>query len=76
MIEKMNLSQIERWAIHILTKSQHIGLLVVKEYMTDLVYVVRDVTDEVPLPNFGNEPEPPSMTFERMYHAPSFGERE
>lgn len=76
MLEKMGFTSLERWAIHILTQSKHVGLLVVKEYASQNTYVARDETDPVSLPNFAEEPEPLSMSLERMFHAPSFGERE
>lgn len=74
MLNHMNLTALEKWAINILTKSNRIGLLVVKELNSENVYIVRDNTDQVPLSGSGQEAEPLSMELERMYHAPSFGE--
>jgi len=76
MLNHMNLTVLEKWAVNILTKSNRIGLLVVKELNSENVYIVRDNTDQVPLGNSNKKAEPLSMELERMYHAPSFGENE
>lgn len=76
MLKHMNLTALEKWAINILAKSDRIGLLVVKELNSENMYIVRDNTDQVPLANLEQQAEPLSMELERMYHAPSFGEKE
>jgi len=76
MIHLLGLNWIERLAVRVLTRSDRVGLLVVKPYGSPLVYVTRDQTDPVVPAKVEEEPEPAAHLFERLYHAPSFGEDE
>lgn len=76
MIYPPELNWIERLAVRILVRSPRVGMLVVKEFGTPLLYVARDRDDLVMPPEFGEPSEPASMQLERLYHAPSYGEDE
>jgi len=76
MIYPPGLNWIERWAVRTLTRSSRVGMLVVKEFGSPLLYVARDRDDLVMPLEFGAADEPTSMQLERLYHAPSYGEDE
>jgi hypothetical protein len=63
----------------LLSRSPRVGALVVKEHSSSVVWTLRDRSDipwdvgapiTEPEPMYKPEPEPASMLFERMYHAP------
>lgn len=78
MIDPPSLNWIERWAVRTLTRSPRVGLLVVKEFGSPLLYVARDRNDRAMPEEFDAppDPEPAAHEFERMFHAPSYGEDE
>ena len=76
MIYPLGLNWIERWAVRTLTRSPRVGMLVVKEFGSPLLYVARDRDDLVMPEEFEASPEPAAHQFERMFHAPSYGEDE
>ena len=76
MIYPPELNWIERWAVRVLTRSPRVGMLVVKQFGSPLLYVARDRDDLVMPAEFGAPDEPASMQLERLYHAPSYGEDE
>jgi len=76
MIYPPGLNWIERWALRTLVRSSRVGMLVVKEFGSPLLFVARDRDDLVMPVEFGEPPEPASMQLERLYHAPSYGEDE
>ena len=60
-----------RW----LSRSPRIGLIMVKQYGTNISWVIDDRSDpnRMPVREVGlgpDEEEPPACVFERMYHAP------
>lgn len=73
-----NISLLERLAIWVLCRSPRVSLLVVKDRYWPDVFFAADVTD--PAAAFVaagmNEPDPPSMVLERMYHMPAYGDLE
>ena len=73
-----NLSLLERLAIWVLHRSPRISLVVVKDRFWPEVFFSADITDPAAafVANGMNEPDPPSMVLERLYHMPSHGERE
>ncbi len=73
------LSLLERLAVWILHRSSRTGLVIVKPRdCTQMSYSVhqedaeaQQIANEV----FGyNEPDPPSLELERLYHLPAYGE--
>ena len=71
------LSWLENAAIRFLIISPRISMVHVKQYGTMNVYGVKDRNDPTNTGIWETEkPEPASMQFERLYHAPSFGERD
>lgn len=68
----------ERLAVALLVRSPRISLVVVKEYDTTEVFVAADRSDPIAryVVTSDGDGEPASMLLERLYHAPSFGERE
>lgn len=73
-----NLSMLERLAIWVLCHSPRVSLLVVKDRFWPEVFFAADTTD--PAAAFVaagmNEPDPPSMVLERLYHMPAYGDLE
>lgn len=63
------LSRFEVLLFRWLSRSPRVGLVLIKQKDGPLSWVIRDTSDTVPMPKV-EEPEPPSMLFERMYHAP------
>ena len=57
---------VARW----LSRSPRVGLVLIKQKDGPLSWVIRDTTDAVPMPTKEEDYEPPSMTLERLYHAP------
>lgn len=72
MTQLPGLNWIERAALWILVRSPRTSLVVVKETLWPLVFVACDKGD----PMLAEPVEPLSMQFERLYHAPSYGEDE
>lgn len=78
------LNLIERLALWVLFRSPRVGMVIVKRYGLDLTAfsVAPTDLDAVDLAHAitrratQSELEPPSMLFERMFHAPSYGEKE
>ena len=71
------LSWLENAAIRFLISSPRISMVHVKQYGTMNVYGVKDRNDPTNTGIWETEkPEPASMPLERLYHAPSFGERD
>jgi hypothetical protein len=63
--------------VRLISRSPRIGLILVKQHSGVLSWVVRDRSDEQPMPVTEVEApltasglEPPSMRFERAFHAP------
>jgi hypothetical protein len=73
-----NISLLERLAIWVLHRSPRVSLLVVKDRFWPHVLFSADTTD--PAAAFVaagmDERDPPSMLLERLYHAPSYGEKD
>jgi hypothetical protein len=59
-----------------LTRSKRTGLVVVKPYGYPCVYVAADGTDPVAAYVTDGPEEPASMTLERIFHQPAYGEDE
>lgn len=59
-----------RW----LARSPRIGLILVKQYGTNISWVINDRSDPRPMPtnriDESSFMEPPSLALERMFHAP------
>ena len=70
------LTLIERWALGILVRSHRTGLVVVKAYASPALFVAADATDPVAAYVTSGPEEPASMTLERIFHQPSYGEME
>jgi len=70
------LNLIERFALHILTRSRRTGLVVVKPYGYPCIYVASDGSDPVAAYVTDGPQEPASMLLERIYHQPAAGELE
>lgn len=73
-----NISLLERLAIWVLCRSPRVSLLVVKDRYWPEVFFAADTTDPaaVFVAAGMNEPDPPSMALERLYHLPAYGEPE
>ena len=56
--------------VRALVRSPRIGMVLIKEKNGFLSWVIEDRADKLPIPKQEVEAEPPSMLFERMYHAP------
>jgi len=70
------LNLLERAALWVLVRSPRTSLVVVKEMFWPTVFVVANPADPVAAHVTCGEPEPASMTLERLYHLPSHGEEE
>jgi hypothetical protein len=67
------LSPIENAFLRWLMSSPRVGLIAVKQFGADEVYVAQDASD----PSFIDfTDEPPSMALERLFHMPAHGEDE
>lgn len=67
------LSRLEVFLVRLLSRSPHIGLILIKEHGGSLIWVVEDKSDPSPLHKVAvtaEDREPPSMRFERAFHAP------
>ena len=69
------LSFLEAKLLRWLSRSPRIGLILVKQYGTNVSWVIDDRSDPRPMrteevEEEANELEPPSMALERMFHAP------
>jgi hypothetical protein len=73
-----NISLLDRLAIWVLHRSPRVSLLVVKDQFWPDVFLSANPSD--PTAAFVaagvNEPDPPSMVLERIYHLPAHGEHE
>jgi hypothetical protein len=70
------LSWLENAAIRFLISSPRISIVYVKQHGTMTVYGVRDRNDPTNAGIWDSvNTEPASMQLERLYHAPSFGEK-
>ena len=70
------LNLLERAALCVLVRSPRTSLVVVKELHWPTVFVAANPADPVAAHVTAGEPEPASMTLERLYHLPSHGEEE
>ncbi len=70
------LNLLERAALWVLVRSRRTSLVVVKELHWPTVFVAANPADPVAAHVTAGEPEPASMTLERLYHLPSHGEEE
>jgi hypothetical protein len=68
------LTLLERWALRLLHKSPRISLVVVKPIDSTLLSWSLLPSDPVASAMADQLREPPSMLFERLYHAPAYGE--
>ena len=73
-----NLALLERLAIWVLHNNPRVSLLVVKDRFWPQVFFSADTTDPTAafVAKGMDEPDPPSMVLERLYHLPAYGERE
>jgi hypothetical protein len=73
-----NRSLLERLAIWVLHRSPRISLVVVKDRFWPEVFFSADMTDPAAafVADGMNDPDPPSMVLERLYHMPAHGEQE
>jgi hypothetical protein len=76
MMHLPGLNLLERLALRILVRSPRTSLVVVKEHLWPTVFVAANPADPVAAHVTGGEPEPASMTLERIFHQPSYGEEE
>lgn len=70
------LNLIERAAPWVLVRSPRTTLVVVKERLWPTVFVAADPSDDVACYVTSGEEEPASMTLERIFHQPAYGEEE
>jgi len=71
------LSWLENAAVRFLISSPRISMVHVKQHGTTTVYGVKDRNDPTNAGIWENDTtEPESMQLERLYHAPSFGEKD
>jgi hypothetical protein len=73
------LGWLENCAIRFLISSPRVGFIAVKHHGFNQMYVAQDPTDpqvDLLMQELTEPPEPLSMQLERLYHQPSFGERE
>ncbi len=70
------LNLLERAALWVLVRSPRTSMVVVKELHWPTVFVAANPADPVAAQVTAGEPEPVSMTLERLYHLPSHGEEE
>jgi hypothetical protein len=76
MMHLPGLNLLERAALWVLVRSPRTSLVVVKELHWPTVFVAANPADPVAAHVTSGEPEPASMTLERLYHLPSHGEEE
>jgi hypothetical protein len=76
MMHLPGLNLLERAALWVLVRSRRTSLVVVKELHWPTVFVAANPADPVAAHVTAGEPEPASMTLERLYHLPSHGEEE
>ena len=83
-MKQTHLNWLERWALRLLHHSPRVSLLILKPVDTTLISWSARPDDEIAtaiindllcLPETSDD-EPASMLLERLYHAPSYGERE
>lgn len=70
------LNLLERLALWVLVRSPRTSLVVVKEHLWPTVFVAADPRDDVACFVTSGEEEPASMTLERIFHQPAYGEEE
>jgi hypothetical protein len=79
-----HLNWLERWALRLLHQSPRLGLVIAKPVHNPVISWSVQPGDEVARAMIGtlldlpddDDDEPASMLLERLYHAPSYGERE
>lgn len=73
-----NISLLDRLAIWVLHRSPRISLLVVKDQFWPDVFLSANPSDPTAafVASGVNEPDPPSMVLERLYHLPAHGEKD
>jgi hypothetical protein len=76
MMHLPGLNLLERAALWVLVRSPRTSLVVMKELHWPTVFVAANPADPVAAHVTDGEPEPASMTLERLYHLPSHGEEE
>jgi hypothetical protein len=76
MMHLPSLNLLERLALWVLVRSPRTTLVVVKERLWPTVFVAADPSDDVACYVTSGEEEPASMTLERIFHQPSYGELE
>jgi hypothetical protein len=76
MMHLPGLNLIERAALWVLVRSPRTTLVVVKERLWPTVFVAADPSDDVACYVTSGEEEPASMTLERIFHQPAYGEEE
>ncbi len=76
MMHLPGLNLLERAALWVLVRSPRTSLVVVKELHWPTVFVAANPADPVAAHVTAGEPEPASMTLERLFHLPSYGEKE
>ena len=83
-MKQQHLNWLERWALRLLHRSPRVSLLIMKPAETTLIGWSAQPDDEIASAIINDllclqetsDDEPASMMLERMYHAPSYGERE
>jgi len=76
MMHLPGLNLLERAALWVLVRSPRTSLVVVKELHWPTVFAAANPADPVAAHVTAGEPEPASMTLERLFHLPSYGEKE
>jgi hypothetical protein len=81
MMNLPSLNLLERWAMHLLIRSPRVTLLVVKEFTSSEIFCAADPRDPIAMfvtrgTKGTQDQEPLSMQFERIFHQPSYGEKE
>jgi len=76
MMHLPGLSLLERAALWVLVRSPRTSLVAVKELHWPTVFVAANPADPVAAHVTAGCPEPSSMTLERRFHLPCYGEKE
>jgi hypothetical protein len=76
MMHLPGLNLLERAALWVLVRSPRTSMVMVKELHWPTVFVAANPADPVAAHVTCGEPEPASMTLERIFHQPSYGEEE
>ena len=83
-MKQTHLNWLERWALRLLHQSPRVSLLILKPVGTTLISwsarpddeIATAIIDDLPCLPETSDDEPASMLLERLYYAPSYGERE